>query len=146
MCHVYMSERFLKKTWKVTPDELVDAGVAFKTSQASKTKSKKFALYQLYEYVKHKGVMGDREANEAVHTEIQRIMKNRDNSNKFRSREYSGYGADNFCPFQCCAETRNVGAVLALCLETESIRWTYNYLFNWMINVVLEGIRRHNFQ
>jgi hypothetical protein len=47
-----MQEKYLNKWWKVMPQELVDAGVEYKVNQNTKTKAKKFALYQVYEYVK----------------------------------------------------------------------------------------------
>jgi len=101
--HMYMQERYLKKTWNTTPEALVEAGVQYRVSEMSKTKAKKFALFQVYEYAKNMGGMNAKEADEAVHTEVARIMKTRANYNNFKSGAYSGYDAEDFCPFQCCA-------------------------------------------
>jgi len=101
--HIYMQERYLKKTWNTTPEALVEAGVQYRVSEMSKTRAKKFALFQVYEYAKNMGGMNEKEADEAVHTEVARIMKTRANYNNFKSGSYSGYGAGDSCPFQCCA-------------------------------------------
>jgi hypothetical protein len=92
--HMYMSERFLKKTWKTAPEELVAAGVQLKVSEQTKTKAKKFSLFSLYEYAKGMGGMSGREADDEANTEIVRIMKSRANYASFRNCGYDDDAAD----------------------------------------------------
>ncbi|KAF2819181.1 hypothetical protein CC86DRAFT_252606, partial [Ophiobolus disseminans] len=87
--HMYMQERHLKNAWKLTPDELEHAGVQHKVSNLLKTKVKKIALFQMYEYAKNKG-MGVEKADEAARTEVGRIVKTRTNYSRFQS---GGYGS-----------------------------------------------------
>jgi hypothetical protein len=103
---MYMQESFLTKTWNTTPDALMATGVNFRVSGQSKTKAKKFTLFQVHEYVKNTGGMSAKAADAAAHTEIDRIRKTRENFNYLKSGGYSGgYGGfdgGGFCPFQCC--------------------------------------------
>ncbi|KAF1851202.1 uncharacterized protein K460DRAFT_361968 [Cucurbitaria berberidis CBS 394.84] len=99
--HIYMSERFLKKTWKTTRAELEAVGANSIVSHRSKTQSKKFALFHVYEYAKGPGGMSTAEADKAAATEMARITKSRANYRRFTDQMSNSFDDDD-CDFDCC--------------------------------------------
>ncbi|EDU40618.1 hypothetical protein A1F94_000871 [Pyrenophora tritici-repentis] len=97
--HIFMQERYLKKWWKVEPDDLAKAGVKVKESPNTTTQAKKFALYHVWEYVQGNGIMNRKEADEVLEIELKRIEKTRQNYRTYQSGGYSG-GCGWLC--ECC--------------------------------------------
>ena len=99
-----MQEKYLNKWWKVTPEELVDAGVEHKVNENTKTKAKKFVLYQVYEYVKRQQKLSRDEIEQTLEEEKGRKLRTRATYQSYKNGEFSGgYGGDfdGFydCPF-----------------------------------------------
>jgi hypothetical protein len=110
---IYMQQRFLKKHWKITPEELVRAGVKSWDAIGSKTGAKKFAvskrsgtncilfeiwltlyrdvlLWHLCLDVTRGGIMSEQEASAKADEEVDKTMQSKVQYNKFQSGYYMG--------------------------------------------------------
>ncbi|KAI4918234.1 hypothetical protein J4E90_002615 [Alternaria incomplexa] len=98
--HLYMQEKYLRKWWKVTAQELVDAGVDYKVNEKSKTQAKKFSPYQVYEYVKKHNKLDREELEAVVEDEKDRINRARATYKSYQNGDFAGGGIDyDDCPW-----------------------------------------------
>jgi len=95
-----MQEKYLRKWWKVTAQELIDAGVEYKVNESTKTKAKKFSLYQVYEYVKKHNKLDREELEAVVEDEKDRINRTRATYKSYQNGDFAGGGGDyDDCPW-----------------------------------------------
>ncbi|KAL1793248.1 hypothetical protein ACET3X_008230 [Alternaria dauci] len=87
---LYMQEKYLKKWWKVTAQELIDAGLKPKVNENTKTKAKKCSLYEVYQYVKSRGGLSTDEIELLVEEEKDRILRTRANFQSYQNGELGG--------------------------------------------------------
>jgi hypothetical protein len=89
---IFMSQRFLRKHWNVSADELEEAGVRCMDSVSSKSGAKKFALWHVYLFATREGRKTKEAADAKVVEEADRTQRLRNGYATYRDGGYSGGG------------------------------------------------------